>query len=289
MPRVEEAEDMLIEGLEKRIGEGGVWAVHWLPSRKREARLGSMMEVLWNDEMVSRITEGNGDLWSDPAVYVRCEKARGRKEMTHREEAGKPKVRAADAARTAPGKPKNMQKGAAGAQEQKKREASEEKGEKDEPAGANLAKSGSGSLASSPSLVGNGRKSPITTTTTASTPTNPFEPILPPGLSDFSIERSVGDDFGAVLDNIAVSAGAKGQQSDGIEARVSEDSSFSPDSRNAPASPALRASPITNHLDATPSTGASAPSTSDLVLVVESPLSSTLAARRQEAPAPSFL
>ncbi|GAA6043786.1 hypothetical protein NBRC10512_004513 [Rhodotorula toruloides] len=233
MPRVEEAEEMLIEGLEKRIGEGGVRSVRWLPSRKREARFGSMMAVLWNDKMVSRITKGNGDLCIDSAVCVRCEKARGRKEMTHGEEAGKPAEKVAGGAKATLADVESMQKGAAEAQEQKEREKGEEKEAKDEPARAKLDKSGGGSLTNLPSLVGNQRKLPIATTTTSSTPTNPFEPVLPPNLADFSIDWSAGDDFGAVLHEVPDSAGA------------------------------------------------SAPSTSDMILVGNSPLSPTLAACRQ--------
>ncbi|GAA6057998.1 hypothetical protein NBRC10513_007307 [Rhodotorula toruloides] len=152
---------------------------------------------------------------------------------------------------------KSMQTGAAGAQELKKRERSEEKEAKEEAAGAKLAKSGGGSLTTSPSLVGNECNTSITTTTTTSTPTNPFEPVLPPELSDFSIEGSAHDDFGAVLEENASSAGAMHQQ--------------------APSNKLHR-------IDSTPSTGASAPSTSDMILVGESRLSPTLAARRQQSP-----
>ncbi|GAA6058305.1 hypothetical protein NBRC10513_006940 [Rhodotorula toruloides] len=60
--------------------------------------------------------------------------------------------------------------------------------------------------------------------------------------------------------------------------------------KDAPFSPLLRASPNKIYrIDSTPSTGASALSTSDMVLVGESPLSPILATRRQEEPAPSFL
>ncbi|KAL7336602.1 hypothetical protein BJY59DRAFT_581454 [Rhodotorula toruloides] len=76
----------------------------------------------------------------------------------------------------------------------------------------------------------------------------------------------------------------------GVETRVSEGSSTSAESENAPFSPSLRAPSSKLHrTNATPSTGASAPSTSDMHLVAESPLSPTLAARRQDVPAPSFL
>ncbi|BGP11035.1 hypothetical protein JCM10049v2_006932 [Rhodotorula toruloides] len=282
--------------------------------------------------------------------------------MTHDGEEGKPAEKTAGSAGTALGKLKSMEKDPAGGLESKKREKSEEKEKKDEPARANLAKSGGGSLATSPSRGGNGCKAPITTTTTSSMPTNPFKPILPPKLSKFSIELSVGDDFGAVLEENADSAGATGPtsvpfspslrapsnkphrtiakpptgvaapstvdatstersgdsalkaalegekspagamrqqvchppiayaaptlhapaKSDGVESRVSEDPSPIAEPGNAPLSPSLRAP--TDDLyrtDSTPSTGASAPSTSDMVLAGKSPLSPTLAARRQ--------
>ncbi|GAA6058146.1 hypothetical protein NBRC10513_004920 [Rhodotorula toruloides] len=110
VPRVEEAEEMMIEGLEKRVGEGGVHSVRWLPSRKSGARYGSMMAILWNDEMVSRVIKGNGDLWIGPAVCVRCERARGRKELTHHEEAGKTEARTVGSAKAALGETKSMQR-----------------------------------------------------------------------------------------------------------------------------------------------------------------------------------
>ncbi|GAA6058148.1 hypothetical protein NBRC10513_004921 [Rhodotorula toruloides] len=58
---------------------------------------------------------------------------------------------------------------------------------------------------------------------------------------------------------------------------------------NTPFLPSLRA-PSTElyRTKATLSTGASAPSTSDMHLIAESPLSPTIAARHQDAPAPSF-
>ncbi|BGO91185.1 hypothetical protein NBRC10512v2_003453 [Rhodotorula toruloides] len=77
--------------------------------------------------------------------------------------------------------------------------------------------------------------------------------------------------------------------SDGVETRVSEEHSPSAEPKNAPLSPSLHAP--TNNLyrtDLTPSTGASAPSTSDMNIAGESPLSPTLAARRQETPAPTY-
>ncbi|BGO99550.1 hypothetical protein JCM10021v2_003225 [Rhodotorula toruloides] len=60
--------------------------------------------------------------------------------------------------------------------------------------------------------------------------------------------------------------------------------------KDAPFSPSLQAP--TNDLyrtDSTPLTGASAPSTSGMNLVGESPLSPTIAARRQDHPTPSYL
>ncbi|PRQ72333.1 hypothetical protein AAT19DRAFT_9672 [Rhodotorula toruloides] len=85
----------------------------------------------------------------------------------------------------------------------------------------------------------------------------------------------------------ALHASAK---SDGVETRVSEGPSSIAETENAPFSPSFHA-PASKlyRTSTTPSTGASALSTSDMVLVGESPLSPTLAARRQEDPAPSFL
>ncbi|KAL7336317.1 hypothetical protein BJY59DRAFT_67952 [Rhodotorula toruloides] len=71
-------------------------------------------------------------------------------------------------------------------------------------------------------------------------------------------------------------------KSDGVETRVSKEPSTFAETRDAPHLPLLCA-PSNNpyRTDLTPSTGASAPSTSDTLLVAESPLSPTLAARRQ--------
>uniref|UniRef100_A0A0K3CPZ3 BY PROTMAP: gi/342318905/gb/EGU10861.1/ Pol-like protein [Rhodotorula glutinis ATCC 204091] n=2 Tax=Rhodotorula toruloides TaxID=5286 RepID=A0A0K3CPZ3_RHOTO len=290
LPMTEEAVDRLVEAVEERVKEVEVVrSVRRLPSRRPGAAVGSAVVVLWNNEVVSSLFSDEGRLWIDPVACVRCERARGRKEMTHEEEAGKPAEKGAGGAKAALAGVKSMEKGPAGGHEPKKRVRGEEKEEKGEPAGANLAKSGGGSLATSTSLAGNGCNTTITTTTTTSTPTNPFEPVLPPELSDFSIERSGNDDFGAVLDENADSAGATGQQTE-LKARVSEDSSCSAETKDTPGSPSLHAP--TNDLyrvDSTPSTGASAPSTSDMVLVAESPLSPKLVTRRKEAPSPSSL
>ncbi|BGP74074.1 RasGAP protein [Rhodotorula toruloides] len=272
LPMTEEAVDRLVEAVEERVKEVEVVrSVRRLPSRRPGAAVGSAVVVLWNNEVVSSLFSDEGRLWIDPVACVRCERARGRKEMTHEEEAGKPAEKGAGGAKAALAGVKSMEKGPAGGHEPKKRVRGEEKEEKGEPAGANLAKSGGGSLATSTSLAGNGCNTTITTTTTTSTPTNPFEPVLPPELSDFSIERSGNDDFGAVLDENADSAGAT-------------------ETKDTPGSPSLHAP--TNDLyrvDSTPSTGASAPSTSDMVLVAESPLSPKLVTRRKEAPSPSSL
>ncbi|EMS18075.1 uncharacterized protein RHTO_07069 [Rhodotorula toruloides NP11] len=279
VPRVEASEEEVVEALEKRIGEvGAVRSVRALSLRRPGAPFGSYMVVLWNNKHVSDFLGNEGRLWLAPTVCARCERARGKKEMTHREEAGTAAAGAAEGAKDALVGARSMEKGPAGGHKSKKREKSEEKEKKDEPARTKLAKSGDGSLATSPSLGGTGRNSPITTITTSSTPANPFEPVLPPELANFSIERSPDADFGAQVDEIADSAGAKGQQvsppsseyaapllrapakSDGIEARVSEDSSLSADPRNAPALPSLRApSTETHRIDSTPN-GASAPS-----------------------------
>ncbi|KAJ8294879.1 putative RNA-directed DNA polymerase from transposon BS [Rhodotorula toruloides] len=406
VPRSDESEDEIVETMERRMGEvGAVRSVRALPARRTGASFGLYMVVLWNNEHVSNFLGDDGRLWLAPTVCARCERAKGKKEMTHGEEAGKPAVRTAGSARMALGESKSMEKGPAGGHESKKREASEEKKEKDEPARANLAKSGGGSLATSPSLVRTGCNAPITNTTTSSTPSNTFEPVLPPQLSDFSIEKSGEDNFGAVLEEVTIPAGAMRQQvshppveyaapllhapaksngvetriseepssiaetmdapgslslralsnkphriiekpstgdadpsiadvpiekpgtdivraglekktipagamrqqvshppveyaapalhapamSDGVETRVSEEHSPSAEPKNAPLSPSLHAP--TNNLyrtDLTPSTGASAPSTSDMNIAGESPLSPTLAARRQETPAPTY-
>uniref|UniRef100_A0A0K3CQZ3 BY PROTMAP: gi/342319148/gb/EGU11098.1/ Pol-like protein [Rhodotorula glutinis ATCC 204091] n=1 Tax=Rhodotorula toruloides TaxID=5286 RepID=A0A0K3CQZ3_RHOTO len=282
VPRVGEAKEMVVEGLEKRIGEGGVRSVRWLPGRRSGAQFGSMILVLWNNKEVSRITKGNGDVWIGPAVCVRCERAKGRKEMTNGEEAGQTAARPAGDAQTAQGAQKSSREGAADAPKPKQRGASEEKETKEEPARANLAKSGGNILTTSP--------------------------VLPPKLSEFSIERSASNDFGAVIKEIKIPAGAMRQQvshlpdeyaapalhasakSDGVETRVSEGPSSIAETENAPFSPSFHA-PASKlyRTSTTPSTGASALSTSDMVLVGESPLSPTLAARRQEDPAPSFL
>ncbi|EGU12008.1 Pol-like protein [Rhodotorula toruloides ATCC 204091] len=309
VPRVDKAEEELIEAVEKRVGEvGGVRSVRALPARKAGAPFGSYVVVLWNNEHVSTLLSDNGRLWLAPTVCARCERAKGKKEMTHEEKSAEMAKTSVGEARTALAGVKSMEKGPAGGQEPKKRERGEEKEAKDKPARANLAKSGGGSLATSPSLVGNGCNAPITTTTTSSTPTNPFEPVLPPELSDFSIERSAHDNFGAVLEENVIPAGAMRQQvshpqveyappalhapakSSGVEARVSEDPSPLAETKDAPFSPSLQAP--TNDLyrtDSTPLTGASAPSTSGMNLVGESPLSPTIAARRQDHPTPSYL
>ncbi|GAA6043227.1 hypothetical protein NBRC10512_007452 [Rhodotorula toruloides] len=170
LPMTEEAEDRLVEAVEGRVTEVGVVrSVRRLPSRREGAECGSAIVVLWYNEVVSHLLSDEGRLWIDPVTCVRCERARGKKEMTHEGEAGKPAERTAGGARAAPCGSKSMQKGAAGAQEQKKRERREEKKEKVEPARANLAQSGGGSLATSPSLDGNGCNAPITTITTSST------------------------------------------------------------------------------------------------------------------------
>ncbi|EMS22840.1 reverse transcriptase [Rhodotorula toruloides NP11] len=272
VPRTVKSEDEVAEAMERRVGEvGAVRSVRALPSRRVGAPFGSYMVVLWNNEHVSHFASDEGRLWLAPTVCARCERARGKKEMTHEAEAGKAAERVAGDAKQEQAGVKSKEKVPADGHEVKKREKREEKEKKDELARANLAKSGRGSLATSPSLVGNRCNLPITTTTTSSTPSNPFEPILPPGLSEFSIKRHGDDDFGAVLDETVDSAGAKGPG-------------------NAPVSPSRRAQTTTNHhIDATPSTGASAPSTSNMNLADDSPLSPTLAARRQDASAPPYL
>ncbi|GAA6032095.1 hypothetical protein NBRC10512_000404, partial [Rhodotorula toruloides] len=283
-PRTEEAEDEIVEAMERRMGEvGAVRSVRALPSRKSGALFGSYMVVLWNNEHVSNFLKDEGRLWLAPTVCARCEKARGKKEMTHEAEAGKPVERTAGSARMALGESKSMEKGPADGYESKKREKSEEKKEKDEPARALLAKSGGGSLATSSSLVGNGCNTPITITTTSSTPSNPFEPSLPPELSNFAIERSVGDDFGVVLDEIPDSAGAMRQQvshppveyappllhapakSNGVETRISEEPSSTTETMDAPGLPSLRALSNEPHrIIEKPSTGDADPSIADV-------------------------
>ncbi|GAA6058008.1 hypothetical protein NBRC10513_007311 [Rhodotorula toruloides] len=310
VPRVKESEEEIIEAVEKRVGEvGGVRSVRALPARKAGAPFGSYMVVLWNDEHVSNLLSDERRLWLAPTVCARCERARGRKEMTHGQETGKPAGWTAGSVKAALDETKSMPKGTAGAPEPKKRGGSEEKETKGKPARANIAKSGGGSLASSALHDKDGCNAPITITTTTSTPANPFEPVLLPELADFSVEKSANDDFGAVLDEMADSAGAKGQQvspppseyaaptlhapakSSGVEARVSEDTPSPAEMEDAPASPSLHAPPSNiHHINTTPSTGASAPSTSDMHISTASPSSPTLATRhhQQAPPTPSF-
>ncbi|BGO94201.1 RasGAP protein [Rhodotorula toruloides] len=189
LPMTEEAKDRLIETVEERVKEVGVVrSVRRLPSRRGGALCGSAVVVLWNNEAVSSLLNDEGRLCIDTVTSVRCERARGKKEMTHEKGAGQPAGRTVDGAQGAQSETKSTLKGAAGAQELKKRGEGEEEEAKDEPARAKLAKSGGGMLATSPSPDGNGRKSPVTTTTTVSTPANPFEPVLPPELASFSIE-----------------------------------------------------------------------------------------------------
>ncbi|BGP12083.1 hypothetical protein JCM10049v2_008005 [Rhodotorula toruloides] len=213
VPRGVESEEEVIEAVEKRIGEvGAVRSVRALPPRKTGALFGSWVVVLWNNKHVSNFMVDEGRLWLAPTVCAGCERARGKKEMTHGEEAGKPADGVAGGARAALAGVKSMEKGPAGGLDPRKREKRDGKEEKDEPGRTNLATSGGSSLTTSPSLVGNRCNTPITITTTSSTPSNPFEPVLPPELANFSIERSVDDDFGAQVDEIADPAGAKGQQ-----------------------------------------------------------------------------
>ncbi|KAL7338314.1 hypothetical protein BJY59DRAFT_653257, partial [Rhodotorula toruloides] len=111
VPRSDESEDEIVETMERRMGEvGAVRSVRALPARRTGASFGLYMVVLWNNEHVSNFLGDDGRLWLAPTVCARCERAKGKKEMTHGEEAGKPAVRTAGSARMALGESKSMEK-----------------------------------------------------------------------------------------------------------------------------------------------------------------------------------